>query len=504
VIVGIKPPTSEHLRRAAADLGLALGQADIDEFYALTAQTIEALRPLDSMNDYLPPVTYPRSPGSRPSPERDPLHAWYVQTSVRGADEGPLLGKQVVLKDNICLAGVPMMNGASTLEGYVPDVDATVVTRVLEAGGEIVGKAHCEYLCYSGGSHTNATGPTHNPHRRGYSAGGSSSGCAALVGSGEVPMAIGGDQGGSIREPSAFCGAYGLKPTRGLVPYTGIFPVDHTLDHAGPITASATDNALLLEVLAGADGLDPRQMSPQVSRYTEAVGEGTAGLRIGVLTEGFGQPLAVAPVEEAVRRAVERLGAAGAEVTTVSVPMHLEAMSIWAAIAVEGTASTMMSNGVGAGHTGLQVTSLVIAHSAWKSRADMLSEPVKAALLAGHYLQTVYGGRYYAKAQNLARQLRETYDQALRDVDLLVMPTVPFTAPPLPEGHSRADMVSPGFDPIVNTAPFDCTGHPAMSVPCGMHDGMPIGAMFVARHFDEASIFRAAGALEAAGDWRQW
>ncbi len=502
--MGIKPPTTEHLRRAAADLGLTLAAADIEEFTELASDTIETLRPLDDVSDSLPEVIYPRTPGTRPSPAEDPLHAWYVRTSIRGAASGPLHGRQVALKDNICLAGVPMMNGASALEGYVPDVDATVVTRVLAAGAEIVGKAHCEYFCFSGGSHTNATGPTHNPHRPGHTAGGSSSGCAALVGAGEVSMAIGGDQGGSIREPSAFCGAYGLKPTYGLVPYTGIFPIDQTIDHAGPITSSAADNALLLEVLAGPDGLDPRQVSPRVESYTEAVGKGVDGLRIGVLAEGFGQPKASAPVEEAVRRAVARLADAGAQVSSVSVPMHREAMSIWAAIAVEGTTATMLDNGVGYGATGLHVTGLAIALSAWRSRADMLSEPMKAALLTGHYLRTVYGGRYYAKAQNLVRRLRQEYDKALSQADLLVMPTVPFTAPPLPPGRTRAEMLLPGFDPIVNTAAFDCTGHPAMSAPCGMHDGLPVGIMFVARHWDEPSIYRASGALEAAGNWRHW
>ena len=119
-----------------------------------------------------------------------------------------------------------MMNGASTLEGYVPDIDATLVTRILDAGGTIVGKAHCEYFCLSGGSHTSAHGPVHNPYKRGYSAGGSSSGCGALVGSGEVEMAIGGDQGGSIRMPASFCGCYGMKATHGLVPYTGVMPIE--------------------------------------------------------------------------------------------------------------------------------------------------------------------------------------------------------------------------------------------------------------------------------------
>src|SRR5262249_25149589 len=173
----------------------------------------------------VPEVKYPRTPGYRPEGAENPHNAWYVKTTVKGAPGGKLTGKTVVLKDNICLAGVPMMNGASTLEGYVPDVDATIVTRILDAGGTIVGKAHCEYFCFSGGSHTNATGPVHNPRKPGYSAGGSSSGSAALVAAGEADMAIGGDQGGSIRIPAAYCGIYGMKPTHGPRPYALHMPI---------------------------------------------------------------------------------------------------------------------------------------------------------------------------------------------------------------------------------------------------------------------------------------
>ncbi len=209
-------------------------------------------------------VKYPRTPGYRPGPEENKYNAWYYKSSVKGAREGKLKGKTVVLKDNIMLAGVPMMNGAASLEGYVPDFDATVVTRILDAGGEIVGKAHCECFCLSGGSHTNATGAVHNPRKMGYSAGGSSSGSAALVAAGEVDMAFGGDQGGSIRMPSSFCGVYGLKPTWALVPYTGIMPIEIFIDHTGPMTSSVADNAPLLEVIAGEDGYDPRIKAPRV------------------------------------------------------------------------------------------------------------------------------------------------------------------------------------------------------------------------------------------------
>lgn len=501
----IKSPTPEQIRTVADDLGLSLGTDDVAEFGDMMAATLDAYyAPLDRLPDNLPEIAYPRTPGHRPDAEEDPLHAWYVKTSVKGAKRGALAGKQVVLKDNICLAGVPMMNGASTLEGYVPDVDATVVTRILDAGGEIVGKAHCEYFCFSGGSHTNATGPTHNPHKRGYSAGGSSSGCAALVGAGEVEMAIGGDQGGSIREPAAFCGIYGMKATHGLVPYTGVMPIELTLDHVGPMTADVASNALLLQVIAGADGLDPRQYAPRPARYTRALGQDVTGLKIGVVKEGFGWEHSEADVDQKVRAAADRLAGLGAEVAEVSVPMHSIGMNIWLPMGVEGATELMMKgNGFGTNWRGLYVTSLLDAHSAWRANANSLSEILKLGLLLGQYMHRYYHGHYYAKAQNLSRKLRVEYDAALEAHDLLLMPTCPIKPPQLPpEGATRAESMSPGFAPITNTAPFDATGHPAMSVPCGLLKGLPVGMMLIAKHWDESTIYKAAHAVEQSGDWK--
>ena len=182
-----------------------------------------------------------------------------MTTEIQEATDGPLAGRTVAIKDNIMVAGVPMMNGSETLEGFVPTRDATVVTRLLAAGATITGKAVCEDLCFSGGSHTSRTGPVRNPWDPTRSAGGSSSGSAALVAAGAVDLAVGGDQGGSVRIPSAYSGTVGHKPTHGLVPYTGAFPIELTLDHLGPITRTVADAALMLGVLAGADGLDPRQ-----------------------------------------------------------------------------------------------------------------------------------------------------------------------------------------------------------------------------------------------------
>src|SRR6202158_5160567 len=187
----VKFPTLAQLGEVAAELGFAFTEADLAAHRECLLPAFEAYNGLDRMPDELPPVTYPRLPGRRPMPEENRHGAWYVKTEIEGAATGKLKGKRVALKDNICLAGVPMMNGASTMEGYVPDVDATIVTRILDAGGTILGKVHCEYFCFSGGSHTSAAGPVHNPHKMGYSAGGSSSGSAGVGATGEAAMAIG-------------------------------------------------------------------------------------------------------------------------------------------------------------------------------------------------------------------------------------------------------------------------------------------------------------------------
>ena len=497
-------PTHAQLKDIVEEFGMHMSDARVQEFLDVMQGTLAAYDTVDAMPDHLPPVLYPRTAGRRPPPEENPLNAWYVKSEVRGAPEGPLLGKTVVLKDNVCLAGVPMMNGASTLKGYTPDIDASVVTRLLGAGATIVGKAHCECFCLSGGSHTNATGPVHNPHRSGWSAGGSSSGPGALVGGGLVDMAIGGDQGGSIRIPSSWCGCYGMKPTHGLVPYSGIMPIETTIDHTGPMTQNVRDNATMLQAIAGADGLDPRQYAPRVDDYASGLGRGAAGMRIGVLKEGFGHPVSEVDVDAKVRAAAETFRRLGAGVEEVSIPAHLRGLAIWTPIALEGLTNQMMhGNGMGTGWEGLYTTSLLDFHANWRSRADELSDTLKICMLMGEYYLKHHRGHYYAKAQNLARQLRDEYDEAFGTFDLLLMPTLPMKATPLPPPDAPLALsCQRAFEMIPNTAPFDVTGHPAMSVPCGNSDGLPVGMMLVGAKWQEAVIYRAAGAFEQSADWR--
>jgi amidase len=256
----------------------------------------------------------------------------------------------------------------------------------------------------------------------------------------------------------------------------------------------------MLEVIAGPDGLDPRQTGVPGQPYTEALAQGVAGLRIGVVPEGFGTMGAEAQVDDRVREASQRLAKAGALVLDVSVPLHSAGAAIWTPIFLEGATDLMMrGNAYGTNMKGVFLESLLDAHARWRERADELSETLKLGILTGHYMSSRNRGRYYGKAQNLNRLLTADYNRALGEVDLLLMPTTPMATTPLPKPDaSREDIIGRAFEMVGNTAPTCVTGHPAISVPVGTtSDGRPIGAMLIAKHYDEMTLYRAATVLEA-------
>jgi len=295
-----------------------------------------------------------------------------------------------------------------------------------------------------------------------------------------------------------------MKPTHGLVPYTGVMPIEPTIDHTGPMTQNVSDNALTLEVIAGEDGLDPRQYKPRVDDYTHALGRGVNGVRIGVVQEGFNWENSEPGVNSKVRAAAERYRAMGAIVEDISIPMHLDGVSIWTPIALEGATNMMMhGNAFGTSWKGLYITSLLDAHSNWRSRANELSHSLKITMMIGEYMLKHHRGLYYAKSQNLTRRLSAEYDDALRRYDLLLMPTLPMVAPPIPGPDAPLDLIlQRAFEMVNNTSPFDITGHPSMSLPCGLSDGLPVGLMLTGKHYDESTIYRAAHAFEQDEDWR--
>jgi amidase len=500
--MAITPPSIAELGTIAQRYGFHLSPPDVESFHALITGALASYDAVERLYEARLPEP-PSRPYQRPADADNELGAWYVTTGITTRNGGPLAGRRVAIKDNIEVAGLPMMNGSASVEGYIPRRDATVVTRVLDAGATITGKAVCEDLCFSGGSHTSRTGPVRNPWDRSRSAGGSSSGSAALVAAGHADLALGGDQGGSVRIPSAFCGTVGHKPTHGLVPYTGAFPIENTLDHLGPITRTVRDAAVLLGVLAGPDGLDPRQQSMVTpGDYLTELDAGVDGLRIGVIEQGFAIPgLSQPGVDEAVRAAVATLAGAGAVVDTVSIPWHRDGLHVWNVIATDGVVGQMIDgNGYGMNWPGLYDPELMVHYAKGRrAHADELSETVKMAALCGRYAIDRYHGRYYAMARNMAFELTAAYDAALADADVLVLPTLPIVASVIPgPGASREESVTRSLEMIANTAPFDVSGHPAISVPAGPAGGLPVGLMIVGRHFADATCLRVAHAYETA------
>ncbi|HJQ45094.1 MAG TPA: amidase [Amycolatopsis sp.] len=495
----IPAPDAAQLAALSEHFGFALDDTRIAEFLPAVAGTLAASERVEQLYAKSAPAAPVRETSG---PGDNPLGAWAVRTAITESGEGPLAGRTVVVKDNVAVAGVPMANGSAAVSGFVPRRDATVVRRLLAAGATITGKSVCEDLCFSGGSFTSISGPVRNPWDPSCNAGGSSSGSAVLVATGEADLAVGGDQGGSVRMPAAFSGIVGHKPSYGLVPYTGAFPIEQTIDHLGPMTRTVADAAVMLGVMAGVDGYDSRQ--PTVIEpvdYAAAASRDAAGLRIGVLAEGFGTPLSQPGVDDAVRAAVEVLRDAGLSAEEVSIPWHVDALAVWSVIGTEGAAHQMIEgNGYGMGAFG-QYDPELIEHYA-RARVEHgaeLSRTVQLVGLSGRYTAQLGGGRYYAMARNLSFELSAAYDAVLAEFDVLVMPTVPYVARKLPASDaSLADYLDTALSMLANAAPFDVTGHPACSVPAGLVEGLPVGMMIVGRRFDDATVLRVAGAYERA------
>lgn len=491
-------PTRETVGNLAKELSLGVAERDLDFFHAAASGLLGSWAIVDALyQEHAAPQPVEREWSE---PTQNPLGAWYVQTDIRTQQSGPLAGRRVAVKDNVAVAGVPMMNGSETVRGYVPQVDATVVTRLLDAGATIAGKAVCEDLCFSGASHTAKSGPVRNPWDTDRTSGGSSSGSAALVAAGEVDLAIGGDQGGSVRIPSAFCGVVGHKPTFGLVPYTGAFPIEQSIDHLGPIAPTVADAAALLSVIAGADGLDPRQPTDvRGADYVAALEQLPSNVRIGVVTEGFDHPNSDPGVNATVREAVERLTRAGHDAAEVSIPWHKHGAALWDVISVEGATWQMVQgNAYGLNWKGAYDPDLMAYYGMrWRQDPTAFSETVKLVALGGTYALREGYGASYAKARNLEKTLAAAYDGALDEFDVIVMPTLPITASLIPGPRADAEeIVTRALDMVANTAPLDVTGHPACTIPAGLSNGLPVGLMVVGKRFADAHVLQAAHAFE--------
>lgn len=494
--MGLEPPTDAELRDLADHLYFDLTDREVRMFRDEIGEWLEAYRTIAKYEPDRLPVRYPRTGGYRESPDENPLNAWITRCDIAGADGGPLAGWNVAVKDNIAVAGIEMTCGTACLEGYVPSSDATVVTRLLDAGGRIVGKTNMDAMAYSGIGDTSAFGPTLNPHDHERLAGGSSGGSAIAVATGQADVALGTDQGGSIRAPASWSGVVGHKPTHGLVPYTGCIGTERTVDHVGPLAPDVRTAARTLGVLAGADGHDPRQ--PDIvpaEEYEANLDAGVQDLSIAVLEQGFDRPESEAVVNEAVQGTIDSLADRGATVEEVSVPIHADAYDISVVSGAVGWLASFRGEGIGHDWLGWYDVDWVEAFGrARRDDARGFPAGVKCSTLFGAYVADRYPG-YYAEAMNLRRTLREGYDELLGDFDCIAMPTTPQRAAKYEPDGEQGTVPDMGSN-LSNTCAADLTGHPALSVPVDSADGLPVGLMVTGSHFDDGTVLRTGYAVE--------
>nr|XP_054751262.1 amidase-like [Lytechinus pictus] len=502
----VRNPTTAQLADVAKNLGFHLEDEELKAFHTMIKGNIDVINSIESLVEPQLPTRYPRLPGYRPDSTENPYNAWYWKCEIHGATSGgKLAGKRVAIKDNIAVAGVPMMYGCHALEGYTPNFDATVITKILDAGGIINGKTVCENLISSGGSSSAAKGPVLNPHDTTRTSGGSSSGSAVVVQVGDADMAIGSDQGGSVRLPSSWTGIVGIKPTHGLVPYTGALGMDAAIDHLGPMARTVKDCALLLEVIAGYDGgMDPRQQpNITVPEYTkELENSDVNGLKIGILEEGFTAPNADQRVNTLLKDVINRLADVGVGIEDTSIPLHTQGGAIWQCTEEGNHENMFRLGGNGTGHTGYYPTSFAIAlGKMFTSRPDDLPDTMKLVMLQSEYLKQNYMSQVYCRGRNLVFPLRQSYDDALKTVDVLALPTIPFTATKLlQKGTTMQEYFKNCLEMAHNSIGFNLTGHPVLSVNAGFIDGLPVGLTLVGRHYDELTVFKVAQAIENVRD----
>jgi len=508
-------PDVDEVVEVAEKLGIHLGA---EEAVLYRDALVKQLGSLDDfvqsrLEEAKPPLLSPsREPGYRPTPEEDPLNAWTWKCRIEGAPEGILAGKTVSYKDQMAIAGIPMSIGSFALEGLIPDFDATIVTRVLAAGGVVVGHNTQNGLSggFGSGGGLGDYGRPKNPHNPDHITGGSSAGSAAAVVAGEVDISFGGDQGGSIRMPAALSGCVGIKPTFGLVSHFGVgFGSDQSIDYVGPMARTVEDTAAALQATAGYDGYDPRQSRdvPETIDVLSGLGRGVEGLKIGLLEEGFAD--SEAEVGDAVRAAVDVLTTAGAEVQKISVPEHLTARAAQQALSPEGTSALFHSGFYGAFTRTYYPASVITAiNKLWAHQVDLLSPRTKLGYIAAEFSRRTYYGRVYAKAQNVRPHYIKAFDAALAEVDVLVMPTVPHPAPVYEESASYMEALADALNNRArntskNTQPFDFTGHPALAVPVGKVGGMPVSMQLVGKFFAEPQLMQIAYAYEHSVNWEK-
>ncbi|HEY3143124.1 MAG TPA: Asp-tRNA(Asn)/Glu-tRNA(Gln) amidotransferase subunit GatA [Acidimicrobiales bacterium] len=412
-----------------------------------------------------------------------------------GEDPGPLAGVPVVLKDNMCTRGIPTTCSSRVLEGWRPPYDATVVERLAAAGAILMGKTNLDEFAMGSSTENSAFGPTRNPHDPSRVPGGSSGGSAAAVAAGFVPLALGSDTGGSIRQPAALCGVVGAKPTFGAVSRYGLVAFASSLDQIGPFASTVADAALLLEVIGGPDPRDSTSIPEPFPALLEHLHDGVDGLRVGLVTELTDVEGIEPEVSARVRDAAAALEKAGAHIEEVSVPATTFGLSAYYLIApAEASSNLARYDGV---RYGLRVDGATTGEMYDRTRTAGLGPEVKRRIMLGTYaLSAGYYDAFYGKAQRVRTLILRDFAAAYERCDVLLSPTSPCTAFPL--GAKSADPLTMYLNDVC-TIPSNLAGHPAISVPFGIGaNDLPVGVQVLAPALGEVTMFQVAAALELA------
>ncbi len=409
--------------------------------------------------------------------------------------DGPLAGIPIAIKDNISTKGILTTCASKILTGYIPPYDAHVIERLKEAGAVIIGKTNMDEFAMGTSTETSFYGPTKNPWDTDRVPGGSSGGSAAAVAGGEAPLALGSDTGGSVRCPASFCGIVGLKPTYGIISRYGLIAYANSLEQIGPFATNVRDVAALFDVVAGYDARDSTSVNREVN-YSSALSNDVSGLKIGVPEEYFGEGTDE-KVEKSVRDAIQKLEDLGANRTEVRMPHTKYALAAYYIIAMSEASSNL------ARFDGMRY-GLRTEDSDWHTtfsqvRAAGFGDEVKRRIILGTYaLSAGYHDKYYLKALKVRTLIKQDFEQAFKNVDVLIAPTMPYPAFRL--GEKIGDPLSL-YLADVDTVPINLAGVPSISVPCGFSEGMPFGMQIIGKHFDEATILRTAYTFEENTDF---
>ncbi len=410
-----------------------------------------------------------------------------------GEDPGWLAGVPIAIKDVIVTRGVRTTCGSKLLENYIPPYDATVIRRIEEQGAVIIGKTNCDEFAMGSSNENSAFGPVRNPVAPDRVSGGSSGGSAAAVAQGTVPLSLGSDTGGSVRQPASFCGVVGVTPTYGRVSRYGLTAFASSLDHVGPFATNVKDAAVLLRAIAGRDECDATSASAPVPDYAAALNGGIKGIKIGMPREYFKD--LESETGDLIYKAIDTLTKLGCQVHEIALPHTQYAIATYYIIATAEASSNL------ARYDGVRYTKRAPAETLGemyrKTRDEGFGAECKRRIMLGTYvLSAGYYDAYYLKAQKVRTLIARDYSEAFKEVDAIAGPVSPF--PAFKIGEKVDDPMAMYLSDIF-TITGDLAGIPCMSVPCGKTAaGLPVGLQILTRHFDETTMFRVAHAYEQA------